>query len=152
PNRLYVGVLLERVRAEIPPEAALLVAAERRARVESVVGVDPDGAGLDLAGHTVRQLDVPGPDRRDQPINRSVGDRDRLVRTLETDHREHGSEDLLLRDLHLRFHLGEYGGFDEEPLAVGALQVPLAAAVESRAFLHARPDIGQNALHLWAGD
>src|SRR5688500_15465260 len=64
PYRLYLGVSLERVHAEVAAEARLLEAAEGRRRVVHVVGVDPDGARLDCLGRADRLLDVARPDAR----------------------------------------------------------------------------------------
>src|SRR5207253_5032350 len=48
-NALRLEVELERVDRELPPEARLLVAAERDPREGRVGGVDPDHARLDRA-------------------------------------------------------------------------------------------------------
>jgi hypothetical protein len=47
--RLDLRVQIDRVLAEFAAEAGLLVAAERRHRIDLTVGVDPDGAGFELA-------------------------------------------------------------------------------------------------------
>ena len=41
---------------------------------------------------------------------------------------QHRAEDLFLRDLHSRLHIGEDGRLDEEALGFGALRIALAAA------------------------
>src|SRR5829696_2996568 len=95
PDTLHLGVMLERVRAHFPAEAARLVAAERRGGVVDVVGVDPDGARLELARDVMRLLDVAGPDRRRQSVWRFVGARDRLVDVGKLNRREYRPENLL---------------------------------------------------------
>src|SRR5579872_15613 len=117
------------MRAKIPSEAALLVAAEWRSGVKAVIGIDPDRACLDLSGHAVGQLDILRPTGRDQPVDSAVGDSDSFIRILEPDRRKHGAEDFLLRDLHVRLHLGENGGLYEEALAVVTCRIALAAAL-----------------------
>src|SRR5712692_1355014 len=42
PDGFHVRILLERVRAEVASEAALLVAAEGRAAIKPVIGINPD--------------------------------------------------------------------------------------------------------------
>jgi hypothetical protein len=49
-HELLLGVLIEGVRPEFAAESALLVAAERVGGVDQVPVVDPDRAGLELAG------------------------------------------------------------------------------------------------------
>src|ERR1700687_2869933 len=46
PHALHFRVLLQRVMPSLPAEARLFVPAEGQARVVEVVGVDPDGPGL----------------------------------------------------------------------------------------------------------
>src|SRR5439155_22471369 len=59
---LGLGVLVERVRAELAAEAALLVAAERQGRIDRVPAVDPDRACSQLVGDLDRVLVVGAPD------------------------------------------------------------------------------------------
>src|SRR5215203_3098820 len=67
---LGLGVEVHRVAAQLPAETALLVAAERRlGRVDRRV-VDADVAGLQTARQGVGTLDVIGPDRGGQTVDR----------------------------------------------------------------------------------
>ena len=87
-HRLDLGVLQDRVGAAGPPEATVLVAAERRPDdAGRAVLVDVDLAGLDALRELDRPLDVAGPDRGAEAVARPVGDVDRLVdvRELDTD-------------------------------------------------------------------
>ena len=79
-------------------EAALLVAAERRGRVEVVVGVLPDHAGLQRARDLERLRALVGPDARGQPVRGVVRLLDRLGLRAEGEHRDDRPEDLLDRD------------------------------------------------------
>src|SRR5262245_63518936 len=62
PDGFHLRIVLERVRAHFAAEAARLVAAEGGRGVVHVVGVDPDGARLELPRYVVRLLDVARPD------------------------------------------------------------------------------------------
>src|SRR3954468_23259974 len=64
---LHLGVGLERIRAELPPDTGLLEAAERRGDAHRGVGVDGDHAGLDRAGDTDRLAPVARPHRAREP-------------------------------------------------------------------------------------
>src|SRR5207244_640223 len=67
-DELLLGVLVEGVRPELAAEPALLVPAERVGGVDHVPVVDPDRAGLELAGHVERPLVVGAPDPGGQPV------------------------------------------------------------------------------------
>src|SRR5260370_36868930 len=63
PDRLQVGVLLERMQRLVAAEARLLEAAERRGDVAAVEAVHPDDAGAELTRDAVRTRDVARPHR-----------------------------------------------------------------------------------------
>src|SRR4051812_16280768 len=71
-------VVLERVRPELAADPGLLEAAERRGHADAGIGVDRDHAGLDRAGGAERLGAVAGPHGAAQPVDRVVGERDRL--------------------------------------------------------------------------
>ena len=79
PDGLHVGILLDRIGAEVAAEAALLISSEGAGRVEGVVAVDPDGAGFDLGGDAVGELDVARPDGGGKAVDGAVRDADGLV-------------------------------------------------------------------------
>src|SRR5207253_8458803 len=91
-------IRLEPVEAALAAEARLLVAAERRRRVEAVVRVRPHDAGAQLLRHPQDPRALLGPDAGGQAVRRVVRPLDRLVRRAERQHRQHRAEDLLLRD------------------------------------------------------
>ena len=91
-------VRLEPVAAALAAEAGLLVAAERRRRVEPVERVPPDDAGAQPVGHPEDPRALLGPDPRREPVHRVVRLLDGLVRRAEREHAEDGPEDLLARD------------------------------------------------------
>src|SRR6266540_5918326 len=78
PHALDLRVFLERVMAPLAAEARLFVAAEGKAGIVEVVGVDPDRAGLESPGRAESLLDVARPDCSGEAVDRRVADRDRL--------------------------------------------------------------------------
>ena len=79
-------------------EARLLVAAERRRRVEPVERVRPDDAGAQSLRHPEDARALLRPDAGAEAVRRVVRLLDRLLGRAERQHREHRAEDLLLRD------------------------------------------------------
>src|SRR6266536_5535398 len=95
---VQVEVGLEPVPPAFAAEARLLVAAEGRARIEAVVGVRPHDARAQALGHPEDPRTFLRPDARAQAVRGVVRLLDRLLRSAEGENREHGAEDLLLRD------------------------------------------------------
>ena len=79
-HRLELGVVVERLLAQLAADAARLEAAERGGGVEDVVAVDPDGPGADAVGDRVGLADVAGPDRGGEAVVGRVGPRRRPPR------------------------------------------------------------------------
>ncbi len=71
---LLLGERVRRVRAELPAEAGLLEAAERRPVAHRRVRVDAEVAGLDPARDPQRPADVAGEDRAGQAVLGVVGE------------------------------------------------------------------------------
>src|SRR5512143_703407 len=111
-QRLGLEELLEPEGAELAADARLLVATERRDRVEPSA-VDVDLTGLHPAGERGRPLLGLRPDRTREAVGRAVGDRQGLVLVGVADHRQDWAEDLLLLDRHAWTHVGEDGWSDE---------------------------------------
>src|SRR5450631_4037533 len=78
-----------------------LIAAERRVRRVLVITVGPHTTGLDRAAHPERAAAVTSPHAGTEPVQRVVGDLQRLLLITERRHREHRPEDLLLEHPHL---------------------------------------------------
>src|SRR6478672_6330643 len=95
---LEVQVRLEAVPPALAAEPGLLVAAERRAGIESVEGVRPDDAGAEPLRHPEDPGALLRPDPGAQPVRRVVRLLHRLFRRAEGEDGEDGAEDLLLRD------------------------------------------------------
>src|SRR5262245_12612831 len=72
-HALGVEVIVEAFSAAFAADAGIIDAAPGRGRVEPVVIVDPDDAGLHRCGDTVRTGDVAGADRGGKAERRVVG-------------------------------------------------------------------------------
>ena len=94
---LDLGVGVERVRPELAAVAALLEAAERRRDPHRAVRVDREVAALERPRDAQRLRAVARPDRARQPVDRVVGEADRLGLVVERDHARDRAEDLLGR-------------------------------------------------------
>src|SRR6202035_4537654 len=105
-ERLLFQELLQPCRSHLPPDAALLVSAERCVGAEVVAAVDAEGAGPDPAGHRERPV-LAAEHGAGQPIDRIVGDPHRIVVVVVTDDHENRPEDFLLGDLAIRVDVGQ---------------------------------------------
>src|SRR3954467_2276352 len=121
-QRLRLEELLEAELAELAAVAGLLVAAERRQRIEAAA-VDLDLAGADLPSNLLGPLGIARPHTAGQAVDGVVGDLDGLVLAVVGKDRQHRSEDLLLGDGHIGADLGEDGRLHEVALvqALGGL-------------------------------
>src|SRR5262249_43066986 len=90
-------------------------------RIDVVIAVDPNGARLERSGYAMGAADIAGPYRRCQSVGGVVALEHRVVLVLERNYRRHRAEDLLARDLHVVFDIGEDGWIDEEPLPAARL-------------------------------
>src|SRR4051794_25391858 len=157
-----VEIWLQPVPAALAAEAGLLVAAERRARVEAVERVRPDDAGAKTLRHPEDARALLRPDAGAEPVRRVVRLLDRLVRRAEGEDGEDRAEDLLLRDPVTLSDVREHGR--REPVALlgqdagrlvdlGALLLPgrdeLADLLELRGGVDG-PDVG--VLVQWIAD
>src|SRR5881275_2997559 len=82
-------IRLEPVQAALAAEARLLVAAERRRRVEAVERVRPDDAGAQLVRHPEDARALLRPDAGAEAVRRVVRLLDRFLRRAEREHGEH---------------------------------------------------------------
>src|SRR6185369_5458034 len=94
---LHLDIGSETLTAAFATEAAFLVAAERRARVELVERVAPDDAGLQLRRHVEDLRALVGPDAGGEAVHRVVRFLDRFVRRAERHDRQDRAEDLFAR-------------------------------------------------------
>src|SRR5437016_10600590 len=152
PDALHLRVEVERVAAELASVAALLVAAEGRARVEHVVAVDPHRPRAQRARHAVRLAHVARPDPGGEAVGGVVALQHRVVLVFERDDGDHRAEDLLARDLHVVADAGEDGGLDEVALLEPLPRVALAADERLRALLLPDLEVAGDALELLLAD
>src|SRR6478672_1121277 len=115
-HMLDLRVLLERVHRHVLAIPALLVAAVRHLVEERDVGVDPDGAELELAGHAQGAADVARPDGRREAVVDAVRPRERLVLARERLDGDDRPEHLALDDLVVLADARDDGRLDEEAL------------------------------------
>ncbi len=107
PDGLDLEILLESLQAVLPPQSALLVAAEGHVGMEPRAAVDRQRAGADASGHAELALLVGATDHAAQPVARVVGDADGVVVVLVGDDAEHRAEDLVLGDRRVGIDIGE---------------------------------------------
>ena len=148
---LHLGVLEQSLAAVLATDAALLVAAERRQRIEQVPVVDPDGPGAQLLGDLDGAARVPRPHPAREAVDRPVGALDHLAEVAPALHREHRSEDLLGAGVRIGRHIGEHGRLDEEA-AITDVGRASAAARDRRALLLRPLDRGQDHVVLRLAD
>src|SRR5215210_1783195 len=141
---LYLGVVVEGVRAELTSDAGLLEAPEGRADPYGGVGVYRDHTRLHAPRHAQGTGAVLGPDRTGEAVDGVVGLTDGVFFVLEGDHRDHGAEDLLPGRLVVVGDGGQYGGRVPEPGTLGRL----AAERHGRVF----GDVGGDLLAVVGGD
>src|SRR6267143_3968134 len=118
---LYLSVIRQSIFAEFAPNSRLLVAAERRSRVEHVLAIYPHRSRAHSVRDGMRLGDVLGPDRRGESIHALVGAIHYLVEVLELENGHDRPEDLFLRDLHVVLYVGEHRGLDEVALIAHAV-------------------------------
>src|SRR4249920_3294598 len=97
-HRLDLRVAVERLHPELPTEARLLEAPERRLHAHGAVRVDRDHACLERPGDSQGPGTIARPDRARESVRGVVRDPDRVGLVVERDHRGDRAEDLLSRD------------------------------------------------------
>src|SRR3954470_3791031 len=133
---VQLQIRLEPVPAALAAEARLLVAAERRGRIEAVVGIRPDHARAHALSHPEDARSLLRPDAGAEPVRRVVRLLDRLVRRPECQDRQHRAEDLLLRDPVALRDVGEHRRREPVPL----LRQPARGLIDLGALLLAGRD------------
>src|SRR5262249_23872017 len=114
PDRLCLEVVIDPGEAVFTAQARSAVPAERHARGDDPVGVDPYGAGPDLGSDPVGSGNVFGPYRPGQPVGGVDGQFHRLVFGGEGVGGQDRAEDLLPDHGRARADGREHGGLDEE--------------------------------------
>jgi len=136
---LVLQVVLEGGLSQLSADSGVLESSEGGVGIEDVVAVDVDGSGSQAVGQLLVELDALSDHSGSQSVLGLVGSSDHLIVVRELDDRHHGSEDLLLVDLHVLLHSGEHGGFNKESLvspslssnhALGAISLSALNVVE----------------------
>src|SRR6476660_6833676 len=122
---LELAVFVEADLAVFATDPRLLVSAERVARVDHVVVVDPHGARAQALGDANGPRGVARPYGTGKSIDRVVRQTDGLFFVVEGDNREDRPADLLMGDLH------RVVDADEDR---GAVVVPAVVALDGRAL------------------
>src|SRR6516165_2683903 len=112
PDGLKLEEALQALGPELPAHARLLEAAKGRGEVDGRERVEHVGPGPHPAGDAEPAVVVVRPHGAAQAVVGVVGDLHRVVVTVVGDDDEHGTEDLLLGDLHLVVDVGEDGRLD----------------------------------------
>src|SRR6185437_12829928 len=115
-------------------------------------GVDVDDAAVEVAQGAEGGVDVGGVERGGEAVGHAVGQGDGVLEPVAGEHRDHGAEDLLLRDAHGGLHAGEDGGFEEEAVRERAVGAAAAAEHELGALLPADGNVLLDALQLLGVD
>src|SRR5262249_60448975 len=102
----------------LAPGAGSVSAADRKLDAASgAIGVHVALSCLYTGRDRQRFVDVARPDAGNEAVLRAIGDRDRLLHIVKSDHREHGAENLLLRDAHVGRDLVEERGLEVETVS-----------------------------------
>src|ERR1700733_13336750 len=123
-----------------PAKAGIALATPWQAHTGITIGVDPDRAGSRLLDETLHASHVAAPDAGGQAIGGAVGDPQGVGFIAELDDADHRPKNLLLRDPHLMFDVGEHRRADE----VSTIADTLTAGHERGALLLADIDIVEN--------
>src|SRR5215471_2825085 len=119
-----LGEVMQGFEAVLAPHARELVAAIRQHPVRRAEGVDGDEPGFELGSDAMGAPDIRGPEAGDEAVIHLVGEADDLLFAVERHCREHGAEDLFLREARIVVDVGKDGGFD----VIAAVEAFRAAA------------------------
>ena len=111
-------------------------------------GVNINDAGVDIPHGLKGLIDVASVNRSRKPVDHVVGDFESVLEIVARNHTDHGAEDFLLRDAHLRVAVGEDGGFVEPAARIGAAFQPVTAGDELGSFVDADLDVFHHGLKL----
>ena len=145
---LHLRVVLKDDFVRLAADAGLLVAAERRALRDLVVGVDPDAARLDGVGDTESTVDILCPDRAAEAVIAVIGHLDHFFFCLEFDDDSDGAEDLFAGNAHIVRSIGDECRLHEDAVLERTVSCPFTAAGDGRTFFFGEFDIGEDLIEL----
>src|ERR1043166_6078381 len=149
-QRLVFEKLLQPIDPGLAAVARLLEAAERRVHVEGAA-VHVDLAPADAPRHALRARLVLRPHGSGEAVDRVVRDAHRVLLVAVGDDRQHGTENLFLRDGHVVAHFSEHRGTHIVAARRHAFGRLGAAGDELRAFREPLADVAAHALELRLG-
>src|SRR5690606_34000623 len=118
---LQLGELEKAFQPVMASQAGLFHTTEFHRMEEFAEGVDPNRPGSHPLRYSERFIEVVRPDGGDQPVERVVGDPDRLVQVREGGNREDRAKDLFLGESRVRRNPVEDGWIDEVAIGEVAL-------------------------------
>ena len=89
--------------------------------------IDVDDAGVKIAKSGEGSVDVAGVHGSGQAVGDAVGDVNSLLEIVDGNHRNDGTEDFFLSDVHLGIAIGEDGGLVKPSFGVSAFVESMAA-------------------------
>src|SRR4051812_30553885 len=111
----HLSVIHQTLPSAFATEARLLVAAERRGRIELVESVRPNHTRLEQRTHLENPRALVGPNTGRQSVHGVVGFFDGLLERAKGQHAEHRAKDFFTRDAVTLRHAREYRRFEVEP-------------------------------------
>nr|WP_246107351.1 hypothetical protein [Puniceibacterium confluentis] len=80
------GERLDRFRAQLAAKTGLFESAHRHDLIGLGISVDPDAPGFETTRHAMGPVDIPGPDRGREAVERDIALPERFFLVLEWDH------------------------------------------------------------------
>src|SRR6202041_2747154 len=113
PHALGLQIISDGVDTALASDARALVAAKWRHVAPGAVGVHQHSSGYHPLRHHQRPPNALRPDAGGEPVYGVIGDANRFLFVVKRNYRKHGTEDLFIRNTHLRIHIGEDGRLHE---------------------------------------
>ena len=123
------------VLAELAADTRLLVTTEWQLVVQGVIGVDPDGSGLEGVRHLNSGVEVRGVNGGSKTVGGRIASLDDLLLGLELGDGADRAEDFLPNNLHVLGDVGEDGRLDEVALVTLAVATDLDGSTTLLALL-----------------
>src|SRR6201997_2869133 len=146
-NRFWLKKRLNSVFAIFAADAGVLKSAPGCLGIVAH-GIDHDATGSQLGGHAPCAIEVSPQDSRVETIFGVVGNADRFVLGVVSNHAEHGAEDLLLGNRHVVFHIDKHRGLHEEA-RFKTLRMAFSTDQHLRTLFNAFANVGFDALVLF---
>src|ERR1700741_3637962 len=146
-NRFWLKKRLNSVFAIFAADAGVLKSAPGCLGIVGH-GIDHDATGSQLGGHAPCAIEVSPQDSGVETIFGVVGDADRFILGVVSDHAEHGAENLLLGNRHVVLYIDKHRWLHEEA-RFKTLRMAFSADQHLRTFFNAFANVGFDALVLF---